>query len=330
MPTRFLTILLFFAVPLAIAGPLRAQDAEIEPAPAADPVPAAPPPATRPAPPPIMVVVTSTGRVADEVVAAVSQALVDRVTTMAGGRPVHALGAPELRAAIAACTDDPCIGGQLAQAGAQAGVIARVHARGRRPLEVTLELRDPVSGAPRLPAVTGELPTDPALIPEASAALIEPLRAAMPSPPPPPATLLVTVNVDGAQVRIDGQDIGTSPVAPVEVTEGAHEIVVLASGYLSVRRQEQIEPGEQARVDVTLQSIAARGGGADPVTGAPGAPAGGGDLLGEWWFWTAIGGGAALLIGIAIGIGVAVSDSQASPLQPDPTGIMLPPLMGGF
>jgi hypothetical protein len=328
MSTRLLTILLCFGVPLAIAGPVGAQDEPSGAGPEASAAPAEAP-ATRPAPPPIMVVVTTTGRIADEVVAAVSQALVDRVTAMAGGRPVHALGAPELRAAIGACADDVCIGGQLAQAGAQAGVIARLHARGRRPLEVALELRDPVSGAPRLAAVTGELPLDPALIPEASAALVEPLRAAMPPPPPPPATLLVTVNVDGAQVRIDGQEIGTSPVAPVEVTVGNHEIVVLAPGYLSTRRQEAIEPGEQARVDVTLEAIASRGGGAvDPLSGAP-EPAGG-DLLGEWWFWTAIGAGAAVLIGILIGVGVAVADSNQAPLQPDPTGIMLPPLMGGF
>src|SRR5690606_33238404 len=138
--------------------------------------------------------------------------------------------------------------------------------------------------------------------------------------------------VDGAQVRIDGQEIGTSPVAAVEVTEGNHEIVVLAPGYLSARRQEAIEPGEQARIDVTLEAIASSGAGGavDPLTGGPGEPAGG-DLLSEWWFWTAIGGGAALLIGILIGVGVAVADSnQPPPMQPDPTGIMLPPLMGGF
>ncbi|MCZ7677361.1 MAG: hypothetical protein M5U28_00700 [Sandaracinaceae bacterium] len=83
--------------------------------------------------------------VPDEMAAAAQQAVVDRVSAMAGGRPVHALGAAEIRDAIAACGDDACIGAQLGQAGAQAGVIVRL--RGRRPVHATLEIRDPVSGA---------------------------------------------------------------------------------------------------------------------------------------------------------------------------------------
>lgn len=340
---RFASTLIGLAVSIAasvaIAHPLAAQDAP-EPAESATTETVAPtaaaPPAARPAAP-IMVVVTTAGRVPDEASAAVSQALVEQVTTMADGRPVHALGAPELRDAIAACEDDACIGGQLAQAGAQAGVIARLRARARRPFEVSIELRDPVSGAHRLPALAGELPLDPAAIPAATAALVEPLRAAMPAPPPPPATILVTVNVDGARVTIDGQEIGTSPVGPVEVSEGTHEIVVTASGYASVRRQERITAGEQARVDATLQSISAQAaaaaadGSAWVTTGGDEQPAET-DLLSEWWFWTAIGAGAALVIGVAIGIGVAVSSEGDDGMVqlPDPRGIPLPHLMGGL
>lgn len=354
MPSlRSASILLCLAGPLAIAAPLAAQapaegappDAAAEPPETAPPpetaAPAAPPdavatPAAAPsAPPPIMVVVATRGRVSDEVEAAVSQSLVDAVTAMAGGRPVHALGAAALRDAITACEDDTCIGAQLAQAGARAGLIARIRGRGRRPLEVAIELRDPVSGAPRLAAIEGELPVDVAQIPAATAALIEPLRAAMPAPPPPPATLLVTVNVDGARVAIDDQEVGTSPVAPVEVAPGSHVVVVSMADYASVRREERIEPGEQARVDVTLQEIgaeaAAAAGDLGWGTSGPAEPAGD-DLVDQWWFWTLIGVGAAALIGVAIGIGVAVSDSGGMPMpvQPDPTGIMLPPLTGGM
>ena len=141
------------------------------------------------------------------------------------------------------------------------------------------------------------------------------------------------MNVDGARVQLDGEEVGTSPVAPVEVADGPHEVVVIAPGHLSVRRPVRVQPGEQARLDVTLQPMGAAAGGVD-ASGELGAVGGGGgggdDLLGQWWFWTAIGVGAAVLIGIAIGIGVAVADANSTPMQLDPTGIPLPPISGGM
>ncbi len=279
-------------------------------------------------PPPIMVVVLTSGRVSDEVVSAAQQALVERLTAMAGGRPVHALGAPELRDAIGACQDDACIGQQLAQAGAQAGVIARLTGRGRRPVQIAIELRDPVSGAPRREPVTGELPIAAAEVPAAATALASQLEGAMPNPPPPPATLLVTVNVDGARVQIDGEDIGTSPVAPVEVSDGRHEVVVIARGYASVRRPATVQPGEHARLDVTVQPLEGAGPAGQGPLGEE--PAGNDELITQWWFWTAIGAGVAVILGVSIGIGVAVSDSNAAAAMQDPTGIMLPPIAGGM
>lgn len=349
--SRSLGSLLSAALVLALAAPLSAQDApepaagagdaaadttaspaagagdtpaEPAPTPAASVAPAQPSAPARPAPPPIMVVVATTGRLPDDVVAAVQQGLVEHIAAMAGGRPVHPLAAAELRDAILECREDACIGGHLAQARAQAGVIARVRARGRRPLEVTLEMRDPVSGTPRLEPVRGELPFDAALIPEAAAALVEPLRPAMPAPPPPPPTLLVTTTVDGARVQIDGQEIGTSPVAAVEVAEGQHEIVVLRAGYLSARRQVRVQAGQRARVDVTLEPIGGSAdGGSDAVFGEDAQQSE--ELTDQWWFWTAVGGGAALVVGIVIGVAVAASSGGQGP-QTNPTGIMLPPI----
>lgn len=320
-----------FALSFLLAPLAQAQDGAEGEASATAQAAEAPPraPEARPAPPPIMVVVLTSGRIAEDVSSAAQQAIVEQLTPMAGGRPVLALGAASIRDAIAACTEDACIGAQLAQAGAQAGVIARLHARGRRPLEATIEIRDPVSGAPRHAPVVGELPLDAAALPQAMSALTAQLAGSMPNPPPPPATLLVTVNVDGARVQVDGEEIGTSPVAPVEVAEGAHEIVVLAPGYLSMRRQTQVRPGEQARVDVTLQSMAVSGGSGEPMSDGTPRPTTGSDVTSEWWFWTAIGGGAAVLIAIAIGVGVAVANG-APPMQLDPSGILLPPITGGM
>jgi hypothetical protein len=175
------------------AQPLAAQ----APPPEAQPAPAAPPPAAsrwagvlteRRTPPPMMVVVLPDRRVPAELAAAASAAVVSQVEPMARGRAVHALGAAEMVAAIAACSDDACIGAHLGQAGAQGGVILRL-ARGRRGIEATLELRDPISGTMRREAVTGPLPSAADGVAEALAPLSAQLEEAMPSPPPPPATL---------------------------------------------------------------------------------------------------------------------------------------------
>jgi hypothetical protein len=287
--------------------------------------------AQAPAPLPIMVVVQTMGRAAPELTAAAQQALVDQLTAMSGGRPVHALAAEDVLAQIAACSDDACHGAILASANAQTGVYLRLRARGRRPLEAAIELRDPVSGATRMPAaVAGELPLDAAQIPAAMQALTAQVQGAMPSPPPPPSTLLVTVNVDGASVSIDGTDAGTSPIAAVEIAEGPHDVSVTLAGYRAVRRRIEVRPGEQARVDITLAlagaaSVDVEGPAGDEDPGFFREPAASTDITGEWWFWTIIGGGAAVLIAIAIGVGVAVS-SSGQPVEP--MGIMLPPIEG--
>ena len=283
------------------------------------------PAAHRPAPPPIMVVVLPSGRVSDDEAAAAQQALVDQLGPMAGGRPVLALGAAQVRDAIAACEDDTCIGGQLAEAGVQAGMIARLNGRGRRPIQATLELRDPVSGVLRHEPVAGELPRDTSAIPAAMATLSAQLEGSIPNPPPPPSTLMVTVNVDGARVQVDGEDVGVSPVAPVDVAQGTHEVVVLAPGYLSARRQAHIAPGEQARVDVTLEEV---GSGADLSAAMNESGSAGGDVTNEWWFWPTIGVGAAVVIGVIIGVIVAASSGGGQ--TPDPNGFMLPNIVGGM
>jgi len=293
------------------------------------------PRASRPAPPPIMVVVLPGRRVPEAVSAAASASLVTQLEAMSGGRPVLAVGAQAqaLIDAIAACEEDACVGAQLGEAGAQAGALLRLE-RSRRGVTATLELRDPVSGALRHEPIEGELPRGEEGVAEALASLSVQLEGSMPSPPPPPATLLVTVNVDGAAVELDGQAIGESPVAAVEVPEGDHTVIVRAEGYNIERRSTRIRPGERARLDVTLTEVGAvsqlTGEAPDPDNPWAQPGEGEGELTDQWWFWTAIGGGAALVIGAVIIIAVVASDQGPPPMPPDPTGIMLPPIMGGF
>ena len=294
------------------------------------------PPVSEPNPPPgprvapIMVVVIGGPRVDASVVDATRTALVQQVTPMAGERPVLPLMADALRDQIAACTDAPCVGAILANAGAFGAVIARLsRASARRPLTLALDMIDPVSGSPRLAQQSAQL-ADPAAV----AATLQPMTAllqpVMFSPPPPLPTLLVTVNIDGASVSIDENELGLSPVSRATLLPGRHIVLVTSPAHLSARRTIELTDGENQRLDITLVDASTAmgddaiampvGEGMRTTGGAPSASA-------QWFedplVWVAIGGGV-LLIGAGIGIGVGVASSNQT--TPPPMGIPLPPI----
>lgn len=307
-----------------------AQAAEPQAAPQPPPQPERPQTLDPPPPPPLMVVVMPGRRVPADSATALAAAFASALDEPAGRRDVHPLGNPAILERLAACEEDACYGGVLAEAQAAGGVFVGMERRGRR-YDLTITLRDPVSGAARGEPIEGRLErdADPA---ETVAGLLEQIVPQLPSPPPPDPTLLVTVNVDGAQVQIDGIDIGESPVAPVTVAAGFHEVAVMRAGYASTRRRIQVAPGDSARVDVTLTALSpdlvaqngggnTSGNGNDEVFETP--------ITEEWWFWTLIGGGALLVIGLAIGIGFAAS-SGGSQMVDNPTGLPLPRIEGGI
>ncbi len=273
--------------------------------------------------PPIMVAVLASGHVQGDLALAVQAALVDGVRPMAGGRPVLALAVPALRDRLAACEDAACRGAFLAESGAIGAVVARLSRRGTRG-ETTgsLEMIDPVSGTERLPPIALAL-ADASAVPGALAAPIEQLRAAMFSPPPPPATLLVTVNVDGADVSIDGASIGTSPVAATRVEAGTHRVDVAREGYAAAQRQVEIVPGEQERLDVSLTALdpalvatttsSTEQAEADRAASEPA-------WYEQWYVWVGVGAGVVVVAGV---IALAVVLSQPAP-QLDPMGVPLP------
>lgn len=278
---------------------------------------------------PIMVVVIGGPRVDAAVVDATRAALVAQITPMTGERPVLPLMADALRDQIAACTDAPCVGAIIANAGAFGAVIARLsRASARRPMTLTLDMIDPVSGSPRLAQQTVQL-ADAA----SAATTLQPMTAllqpVMFSPPPPLPTLLVTVNIDGASVRIDDRDLGLSPVSRATLTPGRHIVTVTGPSHLSARRTIELTDGENQRLDITLvDASAAMGDDAVAMPVGEGTSTAGGVQTSRQWFeeplvWVAIGGGI-LLVGAGIGIGVGVS--SANQTTPPPMGIPLPPI----
>jgi hypothetical protein len=132
------------------------------------------------------------------------------------------------------------------------------------------------------------------------------------------------VNVDGATVRIDDALVGESPLAPLELAPGRHVVVVTREGYASQRREVEVGPGESERLDVTLVSFADAGGSGGGGEVAPGPGGAEPQWYERWEVWAGVGGGVVLL-GVIVGVSVAVASSGA-PASQDPTGIMLPPI----
>ncbi len=312
------------ASPLPTDPPTPASDAAAPDEPAVLPTaastpPDSAPPVSAPSVPPVMVVALGSGRVPPELVDGVRSALVAQLGPLAGGRPVLPLALESLAASFAACSNDAaCLGAQIAGAGAIGAAIATLSRRGARgPVALTLDLRDPVSGAPRLPTQTLSLDPSADL-----ATALAPLAAALApvffSPPPPPPELLVTVNVDGAEVRIDDALVGRTPLGAQRLTPGPHVVMITALGYSGTRRELSLDPGERERLDVTLAPSAAM----DEViaadgTASPREP----EWYEQWWPWAIVGG--VVLVGVGVGVGVGVAASQPPPL---PMGIPLPPI----
>lgn len=69
---------------------------------------------------------------------------------------------------------------------------------------------------------------------------------------PAMATLAIRANVEAAEVKVDGRTIGTTPLPPQQVTEGAHRIEVTRPGYTAFAVNVNAQ-GENGVIDAALQ-----------------------------------------------------------------------------
>ncbi len=332
----------------AVGQPAVAQPAPAQAEPAAQP-PQAPvaqaPVAQAPAPRivlPIVVISLPDRSVAAPVALAIRDAIVAGLAPSAGGRPVVALPDEARIAAIASCHDAICTGARLAELQAMTGVIVRATRRNRlAPVDVRVEMLDPVSGAGRLAApVAVQVPVAAEGSPAATlAAMIAQLVPAMPSPPPPPATLLIVTNVDDALVTVDGREVGHAPIAPIELPQGRYNVVVTVRGWRTSSRMVQVPETGAQRADFdlepepeTLSALeSARGwsGGGGSSGGSGGGAFDGGvdsseDSTPLYARWYVIGGAAAVVVATVVIIAVAAS-SGGTEVGP-PAGIPIPPI----
>jgi hypothetical protein len=66
-------------------------------------------------------------------------------------------------------------------------------------------------------------------------------------------TVVVNVNVEGAAVTVDGESVGSTPLAtPIVLDAGRHTVVVRKDGYENVERPIEISAGTPSSLAVTL------------------------------------------------------------------------------
>lgn len=113
--------------------------------------------------------------------------------------------------------------------------------------------------APRAsPVPSPARPADPA--PSSASSEPEPAPAAEPPPPvadaAPPAlgVLRIESDVPGAQVFIDRQYIGVTPITADDITPGTHQLNVSAAGFDSVAMPIEVTPGPR-EITITFKDV---------------------------------------------------------------------------
>jgi hypothetical protein len=170
--------------------------------------------------------------------------------------------------------------------------------------------------------------------------LLENAREQLKELEPLVSRLRVTVNQAGAQIEIDGQAIGASPLPDaVVVAPGPHVLVVSKEGFGRQQQTVKLETAETQAVTVTLL---AGGGGTGPAVGSPpGGKPGGATAIPagaiatptptaepaqpkrtpiykRWWFWTAIG---VAVVGGTVG-GVLGARAGGGGVEPAPASTL--------
>lgn len=237
-------------------------------------------------------------------------------------------------AALAQCGEPACRGELLGAAGGY--VVILVHMSRPSPTGIVQLRLEPVApggealGEPaeiQLPAATV---TNPAAAQAVLGAIVGPVAAALPAAPPAaPATarVLIAVNAERAEVVIDGESVGQTPIAPVELTVGTHTLAIRGAGWETYSRSIEV-PAEGLRIDAFLDPSADQAAelAARDEREAEGYGQGEGEWYQQWWVWAAIGGGAVILTVLITAIALAAGGDD-----PEQDGFPVPPIpMGGM
>ena len=144
------------------------------------------------------------------------------------------------------------------------------------------------------------------------------LEAVEVAPPPTMASLLIAVNADDAEVRVDGEVVGQSPLAPLELPPGRHVVSVTRRGFQPGSRSLSLD-ASGARLDFALELDAAHPAQLDPEPEAEDIASGSPEWYRRWYVWAGVGGAVvvgAVIIGVVASSGGGTSAYPLPPIQP--------------
>lgn len=191
---------------------------------------------------------------------------------------------------------------------------------------LALALSHTEGGAPEASRILAGVVRDP----ETDGATDERARALLTQLRRDVATLVIRIRGDeaGTHVTVDGEEISLAQVGrPYEVSPGTHVIELRWGRH--VRDHQDIDLGAGAREEIeldangTYEETQLNASLQDAADGG----AGGGDVTDEWWFWTAIGVGGAIVLGLIIGFAASAAQSDPQPITGnlDPGVLMVMP-----
>jgi tetratricopeptide (TPR) repeat protein len=103
----------------------------------------------------------------------------------------------------------------------------------------------------------------------------------------------LAANVEGARLRVDGRDVGTSPLpGPLVLGAGHHVVEATASGHRDARAEFDLGGGDDREVVLTLEPLETVAPPQVPET--PETPEPPGEWYEDWLGWTLAGGGLGL------------------------------------
>ncbi len=82
------------------------------------------------------------------------------------------------------------------------------------------------------------------------------LAEALPPPPPPPAvgTLILTTTIRGAEVLLDGEPLGRTPLRPRALAPGRYALTVRGEGLPTIETAAEIQAGRNTVIEIRRRS----------------------------------------------------------------------------
>ncbi|MGM0577355.1 MAG: PEGA domain-containing protein [Myxococcota bacterium] len=84
------------------------------------------------------------------------------------------------------------------------------------------------------------------------------VEAKLASPTGSTGSLEIVADVEGAEIRVDGEVVGAAPVTAEDLSAGAHRVEARAEGYATATAEAKVKPGQTSRLELSLRDATRR------------------------------------------------------------------------